>query len=406
MIDNPAQTAIVNTDAGFLALRDDWNALWECAGDRHFFQSFNWCWHVWKEIASVRGRSLRLVTVRHDGQLVLVWPLMIAGRQMRLLASDTLEYRDFIVKPGPLARAWAEAAWAAACDTPKADTFWFQNLRAPSNLAGFIADKPCATPVGGGWCPIIRLDRYSSWKDYTQRLPKSLVSDQRRQWKRAIEVLPRLSFTIVDNPAEIESTLAWILDHKVRWLQNRGKNAAATLFSSAEMRAFFDSLLKTSHSDGQLVLARLSDGTTTISAGFGYRFGNDFLFHVFVYDAAWNRLSPSRLFLESLIQWCIGKGIKTFDFMPGTEAYKYTWADDLVQTDSYYGALTRPGALLMRWHLLRQKKRRIPAGLRAIYGHLPDHLRHIIGSTLINVGLIQADIERRPEKPALLKSGG
>jgi len=68
--------------------------------------------------------------------------------------------------------------------------------------------------------------------------------------------------------------------------------------------------------DGTLVLAALRDAERIISAGWGYRHGDGFLFHAFAYDPDFAKYSPSRLYLECLIKHCMATGVKEFDFMP------------------------------------------------------------------------------------------
>lgn len=298
MNDQIMQLSIIETTSDLLALRDEWDGLCVRGGSNHFFQSFSWCWHVWNSVAAVKGRMLHIVIGRQDAKLVLVWPLMTDGRKLRMLSSDTLEYRDLIVEVSPHAEYWMRMAWEFIKQTRRSDLLILQNLRYPSNINRLLNGTPGALAVGGGWCPVIRLNKYADWSSYAKHLPRSLISDQRRQWSRAREVLPGLSFNLIKDSEDIELTIHWILDQKLKWL--RKKNENVTYFGSNEMQDFFAHISKAAHDKDSLVLAKLSDGETIISAGFGYRFKDEFLFHVFSYDMTWNKLSPSRLFLEEL----------------------------------------------------------------------------------------------------------
>ena len=66
-----------------------------------------------------------------------------------------------------------------------------------------------------------------------------------------------------------------------------------------------------------------------MSAGWGFVCGGEFLFYAFAYDKAFATYSPSRLFVENLLQHCFRNGIRTFDFMPGDVPYKRIWATRL-----------------------------------------------------------------------------
>jgi CelD/BcsL family acetyltransferase involved in cellulose biosynthesis len=399
MAEHELELAVIETSREFLDLRDEWKALCERTESSHFFHSFTWCSQIWHSVASVRGRKLHLVVGRLCGRLVLVWPLMVDGRVLRMLSSDTLEYRDVIVEDDVRSEAWVRAAWQMVKCTPGVDLFLFQNLRAPSNLDRLLRQNSDALPVGGGWCLVIHLDRYAGWDLYAKRLPKSMISDQRRQWARAREVLPGLAFEVLKGEGKIAATLEWIMDRKLEWLREKGKNDEQ--FRAPEIRSFFHDASRAARRHGNLLCARLGDTTTTISAGFGYQFRDQFLFHVFAYDMGFSRLSPSRLFLECLVRWCLENGTATFDFMPGDEPYKTVWADDYVRTDSYTGPLTRWGELLLHWHTTVRKRMRLLRPIKMAYARLPPTLRRNLRKQLTKYGFLGVELEPRSALPQI-----
>jgi CelD/BcsL family acetyltransferase involved in cellulose biosynthesis len=392
---------VVDTTDGLLALRSEWRELWEESPSAHYFHSFEYCWHVWNLVASVQGCQLRVVVVRQAGRLVLVWPLMRYRRSLRMLSSGTLEYRDALVREGPAAGAWMTAAWSVVQRTRGVDLYLLQNLRTPSNIDRLLGGLRGPMAVGGGWCPVIRLDRYADWGAYSKHLPKSMLDDQRRQWRRVREALPGVAFRIVTDATEAAATIDWIIDHKLRWLHAVNKSWSAEHFGSWGMREFFQATSKSAQEQGSLVLARLADGDTILSAGFGYRFRDEFLFHVFTYDLAWARVSPARLFLEELVRWCLDEGVTVFDFMPGDEQYKATWATDLVRTDSYAAPLTLWGSYLLRWHLPLARSVRTPRILSIAYGHLPERLREVVRRKLTMLNMLGLQLKSRSDPPRL-----
>lgn len=364
----------IEESIGFQSLEQPWKALWARLGHPHLFSSFDWCWNAWRLVAERRGYKLRLVCGWLDGRLVLIWPMMEDGGVLRMLSSETLEYRDIIVEPSEHASQWIDDAWSHVLATTRADTFIFQNLRLPNALGAKLAQVRGARRIGGGWCPLVRLDRFADWDAYAATLPKALVSDQRRQWKRLRQALPEVSFRLVDSADRIEPVMEWIGRHKLRWGEARGNRAI--WFSSEDIHALLKSVAECALDDGRLVLATLSDGDTTTSAGWGYVCGGEFLFHAFAYDLAYATYSPSRLFLENLLQYCFRHGIRTLDFMPGEEAYKRIWATDYVSTESYMGALNWRGKLLLR--LGRTRLSAVASMLRGLHRRLPGRWRAAI----------------------------
>jgi CelD/BcsL family acetyltransferase involved in cellulose biosynthesis len=391
---SPSVVAFSTTEESnrFQSLQEAWQALWRRLDHPHLFSSFEWCWNAWKLVAERRGYKLRLVCGWLDGRLVLIWPMMEDGGVLRMLSSETLEYRDIIVEPSEQAPRWVDEAWSHILATTRASTFIFQNLRLPNALGAKLARLSSARRIGGGWCPLVRLDRFADWDAYARTLPKSLVSDQRRQWKRLRQALPEVSFRLVDTAPMIEPVMEWISRHKVRWGEMHGNRTV--WFNFDDIHALLQAVARRTLEDGRLVLATLSDGDTTISAGWGYVCGREFLFHAFAYDLAYATYSPSRLFLENLLQYCFRKGIRTLDFMPGEEPYKRIWATDYVGTDSFVGALNWRGALLLRF--ARLKISALPVVLRRMYRELPGRWREAIQRRMRAYSLVNHALTLKP----------
>lgn len=375
--DDAAPTLNLVTDTvAFEALRDDWQRLFESTREPHVFRSFGWCWNAWRLVAEPRGYALRLVTGRIDGVLVLVWPMMEKDHVLRMVSGEILEYRDLLVRSSPLSKRWIGQAWKFVLESVHPDVVMFQNLRLPNFVASWAASQRGARAIGGGWCPIIRLDRFDGWDAYARTLPRSLASDQRRQWKRVRHALPGLAFRVVDSPADVEPAIDWITRHKIAWAKQRQRivwhesDAVSTLLKQVAL----DNLAAM-----RLVLATLADGDTTISAGFGYVYGNEFHFHAFAYDEAYATYSPSRLFLECIVRECFARGVRTFDFMPGDETYKRIWSTDYVRTASYIAPGTLRGAAYLAVSAfltrLRRTDRRPDRGLGRWTKLIPPAIR-------------------------------
>lgn len=350
---------LVTDTVAFEALRDDWQRLFESTREPHVFRSFGWCWNAWRLVAEPRGYALRLVTGRIDGALVLAWPMMEKDHVLRMVSAGILEYRDLLVRDSPMSERWIDQTWQFVMESVRPDVVMFQNLRLPNFVAAWIASQRGARAIGGGWCPIIRLDRFDSWDAYARTLPRSLASDQRRQWKRVRHALPGLAFRVVDSPADVEPVVDWITRHKITWAKQRQRivwhesDAVSTLLKQVAL----DNLAAK-----RLVLAMLADGDTTISAGFGYVYGDEFHFHAFAYDEAYATYSPSRLFLECIVRRCIERGVRAFDFMPGDESYKRVWATDYVRTASYIAPGTLRGAVYLAVSAFATRLRRSDRG--------------------------------------------
>ena len=380
------------------ALGPAWQALWSRLANPHVFQTFEWCCNAWRHVAGKRGNQLRIMVGRLGERVVLIWPMMVDQGVLRMLSSGTLEYRDILVEPSEQATQWIAQAWQAAKPAIKADAYLFQNLRLPNHLGSSIAALGPSAHVGGGWCPVIRLNQFANWDAYAASLPKSLISDQRRQWKRLATVMPGLSFQLIDKPDKIQAVMDWISHHKRQWGELQGK--PAIWFTTPDITQFLQAVTAQALSEGRLIMVTLSNGDDILSAGWGFQWGDQFLFHMFAYDARHATYSPSRLLLQRLIQHGFETGVGTFDFMPGDEAYKRIWATHYIRTVSYLGATNWRGAMWLQLARTAPLAARPIAELQRWYAMLPERLRARLRRRLDFMRSMQAAI-RLPTPSAL-----
>lgn len=381
---NELKIAIIQNSQDFHALEKDWHDLFEKAENPHFFQSFDWLSCVWDCVASERGRKLFVLVGKLGEEVVLIWPLMRDGRQARLLASDKVEYRGPIVAKSPEAKLWLKKAWEYAKSRPDLDVdlFLFQDVRSDSPLARLLLEKG-----GYGWkaersSRTICLAGFSSWDDYAQTLPKKMMSDQRRQWRRISECGRPIHFDILE-PKEvmIDECLDWLLHNKLIWLQRQ--NISDKTFGSIEYINFIHSVTKgLITGDFSLIFGKLSVGKKIISAGYGFKHGSTFTFHMFSYDFDWENFSPGRLFLERLVRWCLENGVTEFDLMPGKEGYKTVWANDAFGVMDFIIPRTLRGSAIVQWNtsvgpILLEKE-----WIKRVYRSLPVGLRQRLGQYL------------------------
>jgi hypothetical protein len=105
-------TAVVEDPAAFAALEEEWNDLLRDAPLATPYQSWAWLYSWWENYGG--GYRLRLVTVREDGVLVGIVPLMLERRTGRLLfvGSGITNHLDLLARAGweeRVARAGVEA---------------------------------------------------------------------------------------------------------------------------------------------------------------------------------------------------------------------------------------------------------------------------------------------------------
>lgn len=84
------------------ALEHDWRRLQRrCGSDLTYFQSYDWCATWWASVGwraqAAHGVQLQVLTARRNGELVVLWPLMIEKgplglQRLTLLGGELSQY--------------------------------------------------------------------------------------------------------------------------------------------------------------------------------------------------------------------------------------------------------------------------------------------------------------------------
>lgn len=342
-----ANVEMIRDLAGFLALEGDWRDL-STRSSHSIFQTFEWQWRCWEQVAAPRARKLRLLVANSEGRVVLIWPLVLDGIYLKFLSSERTEYRDLLVERGPQTDTWIAEAWHALQRSARNRVLELRDIRSDGNLGPWLAEHQQRGVQAMQASLAVRLDHFETWDQYAATLPKSLVADQRRQWRRVAEWPENIRYHHVINPDEIVRTLDWCFEKKLEWLDKRA--LGTTEFGSQEYRSFIISVALDAHERGHLWVGRIGSESRTLSAGYGFVFNRSFILYSFTYDPAYKSLSPARLLQEMMICHCLEQRIEVFDFMGGDDAYKRIWAQEGAALLDYVQPVSVAARLLEAWH--------------------------------------------------------
>ena len=366
---------IIAEESSFSALAPAWRTLTAPRSSLQIHQSFDWQWRAWQHVGRPLGRKLRIVVGRVADEVVLIWPLVLDGDYLMFLSCEQTEYRDVIVVQDARSEGWVDSAWAFVTAMPGANCLVLYDVRADARLAAVVARR---APRGHRRVErrtfLIDLAQWSGWDAYWAARPKRLVADQRRQWRRVAERTDEIGFHAAVSAAEAEAWLDWFFAEKLGWMDSR--DISTRNFGSSEYRAFVRATTQDALQRDALLVGRLGSAETTLSVGFGYAYGGNFIFQSFAYNPADRALSPSRLLLEHLLRCCFARGIAVFDFLPGEADYKTQWSDRTLAVTDYLVPLTLLGRAKLAWHTggmarlaraswVRAQFARLPAGLQA-----------------------------------------
>ena len=186
--------SVVSERTSFDALEPEWNDLFRRAGrDAQPFQSFNWSWH-WANHYLDPGRrprlSLAIVTVRREGRLVMLWPLVserLAGLSLlRWMGEPVSQYGDALCESGPDTVSLMRTAWQFITTRLGADAIVLRKVRADAAVAPLFREIGLKC-TGAEEAPFLDLASAPDFDAYDQRYSAKARKNRHRLMRRLEE---------------------------------------------------------------------------------------------------------------------------------------------------------------------------------------------------------------------------
>jgi CelD/BcsL family acetyltransferase involved in cellulose biosynthesis len=232
---------------------------------------------------------------------------------------EVADYLDAVVVPGREEAFWRD--------------FLEEGLPAlgggPLVLPGLVDGTPSlsAIPrlcgVSGRPCAVEEMDRApflplpGTFEEYLSSLGKKERHELRRKMRRAGEQLPGLSFRLTRTAEELERDLPSFID------LHRKSDPGKGNFMDGRMAAFFREVALGFLAAGRLRLAFLSSGGKDVASAFQFRTGRAVLLYNSGYDPERREANPGLVLIARAIEHAMGEGAAEYDFLRGTERYKY-----------------------------------------------------------------------------------
>jgi CelD/BcsL family acetyltransferase involved in cellulose biosynthesis len=332
----PLTLTVIDDDTGLEALREDWEQLWVRSDRDAFPLQFAWTMEWWRHFRTPR-RTLFIVTVRMDGELIAVLPLYreaSRGRRQRLFfisqSSESShsfypEYTDVLSLP-------------SAVEIVKATLTGF--LRSSSVFHSFDCGL-CRTP--GILESTIVPDLKTRWHTTTrtplvapranlregfQRYLDQLSAQTRQQFKRLLRSFhgtAGATFEIARDSAERDTFLLELISlHQARW-REVGESGA---FSTPQRIAFHRGLIAALGASA--VLSRISLHGEPLAAVYGFMCGKTFQFYQSGNAPKSDSLKRTGILAHLLTMSALAeRGVETYDFLEGRTPYKMQLSTDL-----------------------------------------------------------------------------
>jgi len=359
---------ITDLDA-FAALEGEWNSLLEASAADTVFLTHEWMFRWWKYFGM--GRLLQLVTVRQDGELIAIAPLMRTPAKLQpfrplsaleFLGFDhvTSDYLDIIVRRG---RETAAREALVAYFASRRKTLDLVQIDEAGSEAGVICERLGALSrrpftlrkTSMSVSRVIALSGLT-WDGYLGTLGSSHRYNVRRR-RRNLAKQFEVQIDVVKDESQRQAALADLVQlHNMRW-QGRGEKGA---FSTADILRFHDEISQKFLALGWLRLFILRMNGTPAAAFYGFRYKGTYSFYQHGLDPQHSKLSVGQVLLGMSIEYAIEEGADVYDFLSGENTYKDLWAKDnrsLIQIEACPAGW--PAAVRVTTEMARQAKRRL-----------------------------------------------
>lgn len=327
MENNSIQVSVINSMSEWERLSKPWNGLLTKSSSDTIFLSWEWLFS-WAECYLNRNRHLFILAIYTDGELIGIAPWYInhargtffTQRQIEFLGIPDAgsDYLDVFIKKGKdkeVAGAIysflltnASSYW----DCLKLDDIPANSLFLLHFLNKIEEDGKYSEISYGSFCPNIVLPKR------TEDFLSGLSSNRREQFRRHWKVLQK------DRNVNHRSYLSKDIESGLRDFLNLYK-------TSGYWNEQFDSFVHkfVSRSKGRIQIDFLSADDNYITGLLHLRYNNTLSMYLMAVDKTFNpKISIGNILVGLCINKAIEDGFSGYDFLKGTEHYKFHWTNN------------------------------------------------------------------------------
>ncbi|UCH86726.1 MAG: GNAT family N-acetyltransferase, partial [Dehalococcoidia bacterium] len=275
-----------------------------------------WLGAWWQQFGS--GAELYLAAVRQDDTIIGVAPLLVKGKEASFVGSaDVCDYLDFVVAPGSerdffdtlLDNLRQKGISRLDLHSLRSDSTAALDLVSMAEARGYEVSREQEDVS-------FDLDLPSTWDEYLGMLSTKQRHEVRRKLRKLYQA-GDVNYRLVDDREAVPR----ILDTFLKLFRESRDDKAA--FMTPKMESFFTSLTETMGKAGLLSFGVLEFNASPVAALMYLDYRDTVYLYNSGYDPQYSSLSVGLLSKVLCIKDSIERGKKRFDFLKGSETYKY-----------------------------------------------------------------------------------
>ncbi|MFN7134111.1 MAG: GNAT family N-acetyltransferase, partial [Myxococcales bacterium] len=174
-------------------------------------------------------------------------------------------------------------------------------------------------------CPVVEIS--GSYDGYLREVGRRDNLMRRRKW---LQSQPGYGIEVCDTPVQVQRGLDdFFRLHARRWESDGGSQGIA----GRDVHAFHRDVAHHLAESGRLRLYTMRLGDQPLASVYGIVQGERFYYYQSGYDPDWARRSVGLVLLGRTLEDSWGAGLKRFDFLRGSEPYKFEWANKVRHTE-------------------------------------------------------------------------
>ncbi|MBI4302396.1 MAG: GNAT family N-acetyltransferase [Chloroflexi bacterium] len=303
-------------EESFATLEKAWGELLPHSSQNSFFLTPLWQKVWWQELG--KGLKLRLLSLRHGDQLIAVAPLLQSGPTISFVGDQRVsDYLDFVVASGEETTAYSKILdYLEGLDW---NTIDLHSIPTDSPTMVYLPSLARARDYSAELtmedvCPRVSLP--STWEEYFALLSKKDRHELRRKLRR-LERAGTVRYYATNNKDQLDKDLEDFF--RLHRLSSHEKAE----FMSPEMERFFSAMASAQLEVGHLKLFFLELNGARVAATLCFDYADTLALYNSGFDPAYAHLSVGVLLKALSIKEAISWGKKSFDFLRGSEPYKY-----------------------------------------------------------------------------------
>lgn len=323
---------VVTDSEEFKSLRETWDSLLAKSSDNNAYLTWEWLLTWWKHYGE--GKRLNILLIEEGGRIIGILPLMRVNYGKFPVSLDVLEnissmdpdYSGVILTERKQDCVAALLSYLEERINSGGITFRLSRIAEDSEFLNLMRKQYPSLPKSLSLyeraltpCPYILLPL--TWDEYLA----SFSSKTRNTLRRKLKLLAKehnIEFRKCSPDDDIPRNVNTFCELHQRGWQNRGLSGFLLV---AKMRELHQDVANLFSGKGWLNLSFLVVDGKAASAVYGFEYRQKFYHGLTGFDPDYSKYGIGQLHNMFLIQEAIKNGLKEFDFMIGTEEYKYRW---------------------------------------------------------------------------------